>query len=68
MIKTIVNRNIWSNCYYNAYKKSDMVASQALQYLYDNYSIAHWQKINFDSYQLTFMDSKKMAYWVLKYQ
>lgn len=65
MITQIVTRDSWLKCYADAYKwRKPNLTFELLQ---EHYGIMYWDKINLDEVRLTFVDEKKMIYWMLKW-
>lgn len=68
MITKIVSSGSWGACYNRTYiNQGSRLASKTKEYLCDTYGVEHWQKINFDEYQLKFNDEKKMIHWMLRW-
>lgn len=65
MITQIVTRDSWLKCYTDTYKWGK--PNLTFELIQEHYGISHWEKINFDEYRLTFVDEKKMIYWMLKW-
>lgn len=68
-MKTIfVNRDNWTKCFSHEYSLTGQRSGKAVkEALAEKYGIEHWLKINLDEYKITFMDEKKMTYWVLRW-
>lgn len=66
MKTAIVSRNRWSDFFYEIYKQS-YKGSTTTEVLLELYGIDRWDKIDIDSCKITFIDEKKMIYWLLRW-
>lgn len=65
MTNIVVSRGQFMNCYNTEYIFGR--PDETNEYLLEQYGIDHWIKIDLDNIKITFIDEKKMTYWMLKW-
>lgn len=68
MTTLIVSRDCWAKCFSLEYVLTERRGGEAVkEAVLEKYGIEHWEKINLDQFKITFVDDKKMSYWVLRW-
>lgn len=68
MKSIIVDRDSWGKFFYHEYKLTGKQFGHATkEALFEKYGIEHWVRLNLDEYKISFVDDKKMTFWVLKW-
>ena len=60
-----VDRSKWFDCYHDTYVYRQPDNTNKL--LLERYGIERWDKINLDKIRITFVDEKKMSYWIMRW-
>lgn len=68
MTTLIVSRYSWFKCFSLEYSLPERRGGDEVkEAVLEKYGIDHWEKINQDEYKITFVDDKKMSYWLLRW-
>lgn len=68
MTTITVGKDAWVKCFSHEYVLAGRRSGEATkEAVLEKYGIEHWEKINLDQFKITFIDEKKMTYWILRW-